>query len=124
MSEQSTARPDIAVMKGAASLPRKSGEMVFHDDWERRAFAIAVRLAEQGVYDWSEFQQHLIQSVAEAERDDPLHPSRGYYESWLAALEGLLRRHKLLAENERHEEVRHGSDGSQLARPQELLEPR
>ena len=77
-------------MNGAAALPRKSGEMVFHTDWERQAFAIAVSLAERGVFDWSEFQQRLIESVAEAEREDALHPSRGYYESWLLALERLL----------------------------------
>jgi nitrile hydratase accessory protein len=91
-------------MQGAVSLPRKSGEMVFHDEWERRAFAIAVSLAEQGVYEWREFQQHLIQSVAEAEGDDPLNPSRGYYESWLAALERLLRQRELLTGNERQSE--------------------
>ncbi|NIP16460.1 MAG: nitrile hydratase accessory protein [Pseudomonadales bacterium] len=77
-------------MDEPASLPRKSGEMVFHDDWERRAFAVAVSLAEQGVFEWSEFQQKLIAAIAFAEQDDPHHPSRGYYESWLVALEDLL----------------------------------
>jgi nitrile hydratase accessory protein len=96
MSEERTARPQIAEMPGVASLPRKSGEMVFHDDWERRAFAIAVSLAERGLYDWSEFQQQLINAVAEAERDDPLNPSRGYYESWLASLEALLKTKELI----------------------------
>jgi len=83
-------RPDIAEMPGGTSLPRKSGELVFHDDWERQAFAIAVSLAERGIYEWSEFQQQLIAAIADAEREDPLHPSRGYYESWLDALEKLL----------------------------------
>ena len=90
MSIERSARSDIAEMKGAATLPRKSGEMVFHDDWERQAFAIAVSLAERGVFAWSEFQQQLIGAVAEAERDDPLNPARGYYESWLVALERIL----------------------------------
>ncbi len=96
MSDERAARPDIAEMAGASTLPRKSGEMVFHDDWERRAFAIAVSLAEQGMFDWSEFQQHLIAAIAEAERDDPQHPSRGYYESWLVSLERLLAEKQLL----------------------------
>lgn len=98
MSDERTARTDIAEMAGASSLPRKSGEMVFHDDWERRAFAIAVNLAEQGMFDWSEFQQHLIAAIAEAERDDPQRPSRGYYESWLVSLERLLAEKRLLAD--------------------------
>jgi len=80
----------------AAALPRKSGELVFHDDWERRAFALAVTLAEQGLFEWREFQQQLIEAVGEAERGDPQHPSRGYYESWLVSLERLLDRKRSL----------------------------
>jgi len=98
MSEEGNARTDIAAMEGASSLPRKNGEIVFHDDWERQAFSIAVSLADQGVFAWSEFQQHLIESVAEAERDDALNPSRGYYESWLVALERLLEKKSLLSD--------------------------
>ena len=90
------ARADIAEMQAQSALPRKSGEMVFHNDWERRAFAIAVSLAEQGVFEWSEFQQQLIRAIAEAEQDDPQNPSRGYYESWLVAMEGLLEEKELL----------------------------
>ena len=97
MSIEPPARPEVAVMEGGSALPRKSGEMVFHDEWERRAFAIAVSLAEKGQYDWSDFQQSLIRAVAEAEAHDPLHPSRGYYESWLAALEQLLAEKHLIA---------------------------
>jgi nitrile hydratase accessory protein len=84
-------------MEGGSALPRKSGELVFHDEWERRAFAIAVSLAEKGEYDWSDFQQSLIRAVGEAEAGDPLNPSRGYYESWLAALEQLLAEKELIA---------------------------
>ena len=87
----------VAEMQGPASLPRKSGEMVFHDEWEKRAFSMAVSLADQGVYDWSEFQQQLILAVAEAEQGDPQKPTRGYYESWLVAMEALLQKKKLLA---------------------------
>ena len=94
MSTERVARPDVAEMARAA-LPRKSGELVFHDDWERRAFALAVSLAEQGLFEWKEFQQELIASVGEAERDDPQHPTRGYYESWLVSLERLLARKRL-----------------------------
>lgn len=96
MSEHRLARPEIAQMDGASALPRKSGEMVFHDDWERRSFAIAVSLAEQDLFEWSEFQHRLIEAIAEAERDDPGNPSRGYYESWLVALERLLGEKRLL----------------------------
>jgi nitrile hydratase accessory protein len=86
--------PHIAEMTGTASLPRSSGELVFHDLWERRAFAMAVSLCEQGVYQWDEFRDHLIAEIAAGEQaagpnarpeDVP-----SYYQSWLAALEKLL----------------------------------
>ncbi len=98
MSQARLTRPEIAEMAGPGALPRKSGEMVFHDEWERRAFAIAVSLAEQGRFEWSEFQQQLITFIAESEQGDPRNPCRGYYESWLLALEALLRGKQLLAD--------------------------
>jgi len=96
MNNERQARPAVADMVGTSALPRKSGELVFHDDWERHAFAIAVSLAEQRVFEWSEFQQKLIESIAEAESPDPFNPTRGYYESWLLALERLLEEKQLL----------------------------
>jgi nitrile hydratase accessory protein len=81
-------------MPGAASLPRKSGELVFHDPWERKAFAMAVALCEQGLFQWDEFRDHLIDEIAAAERaagpNAPASALPAYYESWLAALEKLL----------------------------------
>ena len=87
------AREDIAIMPGKSALPRRSGEMVFHDDWEKRAFAVAVSLCEQGYYEWEEFQAQLIAEIDSANEDphnpDPSAP--GYYEHWLTALETLLK---------------------------------
>jgi nitrile hydratase len=84
----------IAEMNGAASLPRKSGELVFHDPWERRVFALAVALCEQGVYQWDDFRDRLIAEIAAADRSegtaDAPSPPPGYYEHWLAAFEKLL----------------------------------
>jgi nitrile hydratase subunit beta len=96
VSETRLTRPAVAEMPGPCALPRKSGELVFYHEWERRAFALAVSLAEQGQFEWSEFQQQLIASIAESEQDDPQNPSRGYYESWLLSLETVLRRKELL----------------------------
>jgi nitrile hydratase accessory protein len=86
--------PNIAEMAGKASLPRSSGELVFHDPWERRAFAMAVSLCEQGLYQWDEFRDHLIAEIAAGEQGagPDAHPEDlpSYYQSWLAALEKLL----------------------------------
>lgn len=84
----------IAEMSGAASLPRKSGELVFHDVWERRVFALAVALCEQGAYQWDDFRDRLIAEIAAADRSgrtaEAPSPHPGYYEHWLAAFEKLL----------------------------------
>jgi nitrile hydratase accessory protein len=84
-------------MEGMAALPRKSGELVFHDQWERRVFAIAVALCERGLYSWNDFRDRLIIEIATAKRaeqaertDVTASPLPTYYENWLAALEKLL----------------------------------
>jgi len=99
MNSQRSAMREIAEMDEGPALPRKSGELVFHEEWERRAFAIAVSLSEQGQFEWNDFQRRLIEAVAVAEAGDRLHPSRGYYESWLAALEALLAEKELVGES-------------------------
>ena len=84
----------IADMDGVAALPRKSGELVFHDPWERRVFALTVALCERGLYQWDEFRDRLIAEIAAAERtegtDAAASPLPTYYEHWLAAFEKLL----------------------------------
>ena len=87
-----SADPSVAEMPGPEALPRRSGELVFHDDWERRAFALAVALYEQGHYEWDEFREHLIASIA-ASGETPEFPNPdapGYYEHWLESLERTL----------------------------------
>jgi nitrile hydratase accessory protein len=86
--------PQIADMIGTVSLPRRSGELVFHDLWERRVFALAVALCEQGLYSWDEFRDRLIAEIEAAEQTAASEPTSapppGYYEHWLAAFEKLL----------------------------------
>ena len=90
----SLTNPQITLMTGPVSLPRSSGELVFHDPWERRVFALAVSLCEQGYYQWDEFRDHLIAEIAAAEEAAGPNPDPdslpSYYESWLAAFEKLL----------------------------------
>lgn len=87
--------PEIAEMQGVASLPRRSGELVFHDSWERKVFAMTVALWEQGFFRWDEFRDYLIAEIAAGERaaalQVPASAPPSYYESWLAAFEKLLR---------------------------------
>ena len=71
-------------------LPRDEGGPVFAEPWQAQAFALAVKLSEQGYFTWKEWSVALADELkAVTNRDEPdggLH----YYEHWLAALERLV----------------------------------
>ncbi len=64
-------------------LPKDNDGPVFAEPWEAQAFAIAVKLHEEGVFAWTEWAETLGSELK-------AHPDRPYYESWLAALERLV----------------------------------
>lgn len=73
------------------SPPRCNGELFFDDSWESRAFGIAIALAKKGHYEWEEFRQQLIASIAAWEAEHELDdPSWSYYQRWMMALEQLV----------------------------------
>ncbi len=63
---------------------------MFAEPWQAQAFALAVRLSEQGWFTWQEWAEALGEQIrAAAERGEPDDGSH-YYEHWLAALEQLV----------------------------------
>jgi nitrile hydratase accessory protein len=71
-------------------LPRDEGGPVFAEPWQAQAFALAVKLSEQGHFTWKEWAAALANELqAAARRGEPDDGSR-YYEHWLAALETLV----------------------------------
>ncbi len=116
----------ISNMEGDSALPRKSGELVFHDAWERRAFALAVALCERGHFQWDEFRDHLIAEIGAADQahaNDPDAPFSGYYEHWLASFEkvllekGLCSRDQLAGDGEKTSQKTPSPGGSQRPVP-------
>jgi nitrile hydratase accessory protein len=67
-------------------LPRDEGGPVFAEPWQAQAFALAVKLSEQGHFTWKEWADNLAAELKAAadrgEADDGSH----YYEHWLATL--------------------------------------
>ena len=57
-------------------------EPVFNEPWEAQAFAMVVKLHEQGAFTWTEWAETLGAEIKSVERP--------YYESWLAALEKIV----------------------------------
>ena len=63
---------------------------MFAEPWQAQAFALAVKLSEQGHFTWKEWAAALAAELkAASERGEPDDGSR-YYEHWLAALERLV----------------------------------
>ncbi len=70
-------------------LPRDEGGPVFAEPWQAQAFALAVKLSEQGHFTWKEWAAALAEELkAAADRGEPDDGSR-YYQHWLRALERL-----------------------------------
>ena len=71
-------------------LPRDEGGPVFAEPWQAQAFALAVKLSEQGRFTWKEWAATLASELqAAADRGEPDDGSQ-YYQHWLAALERLV----------------------------------
>lgn len=71
-------------------LPRDEGGPVFAEPWQAQAFAMAVKLSEEGHFTWKEWAAALAAELkSAAERGEPDDGSH-YYEHWLAALERLV----------------------------------
>jgi nitrile hydratase accessory protein len=70
-------------------LPRDEGGPVFAEPWQAQAFALAVKLSEQGHFTWKEWAAALAEELkAAADRGEPDDGSH-YYDHWLVALERL-----------------------------------
>ena len=72
---------------------RLDPEHVFSAPWEARAFAIALKLSESGLFTWDEFRDHLIAEVGASDRiraRDGTSDHGEYYDHFLHALEKLL----------------------------------
>ncbi len=71
-------------------LSPDAGGPVFDEPWQAQAFALAVKLSDQGHFTWKEWAAALAHELqAAANRGEPDDGSR-YYEHWLAALERLV----------------------------------
>ena len=75
---------DMGGAKGFGRVVPEPNEPVFHDEWERRAFALTVAMARPGGWniDMSRF--------ARENRPPEDYLSKSYFELWLAGLETLM----------------------------------
>ncbi|MEA3087767.1 MAG: hypothetical protein QOC89_5464 [Paraburkholderia sp.] len=70
------------------SPPRMQGKLLFDKPWERQVFGLALSLSKAGHFEWDDFRQNLIESIAEWEDGYCAgQPPWDYYERFLLALE-------------------------------------
>ncbi len=82
-------RLDAERLDALPPLPRDDDGPVFAEPWQAQAFALAVKLSEQGHFTWKEWTGALADELrATAARGEPDDGSR-YYHHWVAALERL-----------------------------------
>jgi nitrile hydratase accessory protein len=75
---------------GLPRIPLDHEGPVFAEPWQAQAFALAIKLSEQGYFTWKEWAAALASELkAAADRGEPDDGTR-YYEHWLAALEKLV----------------------------------
>lgn len=78
-------------------IPVCDDSPVFREPWEARAFAMAVKLNEAGLFEWHEWVETLGAEIRAAQaRGDP-DLGQTYYLHWLAALEKIVTEKRITA---------------------------
>ena len=112
-----------ALIQGLGKIPHDEDGPVFNAPWEAAAFALAVRLSEEGRFTWEEWTQALSRGIKEAqERGDP-DLANTYYHHWVNALERLCAEKDLVAHehiDRRKEEWRQAYLNAPHGKPIEL----
>ncbi len=71
-------------------LPRDEEGPVFDEPWQAQAFALAVRLSEQGHFSWTTWAEALAGELSAAEARGEPDDGTNYYHHWVSALERLV----------------------------------
>jgi hypothetical protein len=87
---------DLGGMHGFGPVNPEPSEPVFHHDWERRVFGVAIAGFGGGHYNTDQFR-HAIERMGAAE-----YLSSSYYEHWLSMLETLLIERGAITKQELH----------------------
>jgi nitrile hydratase accessory protein len=77
-------------LRALPRLPRDKGEPVFAEPWQAYAFALTVKLSEQGYFAWKEWAAALANELKTAASRGESDDGSRYYVHWLVALEHLV----------------------------------
>jgi nitrile hydratase accessory protein len=71
-------------------LPGSGETPVFREPWQAHAFAMVLRLHEQGLFSWPEWAATLAAQISAAQARGDQDLGDTYYQHWLAALETIV----------------------------------
>ena len=97
---------------------------VFAEPWEAHAFAIAVKLSENGLFNWSDWTNALAEEIKEAKDQGQPDFGNTYNQCWLAALETNLLEKNILKKsdlNSKMEQWRHAYLSTPHGNPVKLV---
>ncbi|NRG17276.1 nitrile hydratase accessory protein [Rhizobiales bacterium] len=78
-------------------IPVRDNSPIFREPWEARAFAMAVKLNEAGVFEWREWVESLGAEIRNAQAKGDPDLGQTYYLHWLAALERIVTEKRITA---------------------------
>ena len=84
-------RIDAKRLEALPPLPRDEEGPVFVEPWQAQAFALAVKLSEQGYFTWKEWATTLADELKSAEERGTPDDGTHYYHHWVVALERLVK---------------------------------
>ena len=86
LSRPEDPKAGLAALPG---LPRSADGPVFAEPWQAQAFALALKLHQDGRFTWKEWADTLAAEITRAQAAGDPDDGRTYYHHWLAALERL-----------------------------------
>ena len=78
--------PELDSLPG---LPLDEDGPVFREPWQAQAFALVLKLHEQGLFTWAEWAEQLGRAIAAARNQGDPDLGNTYYHHWLTALENI-----------------------------------
>jgi len=82
--------PGSDQLDAVPQLPRDAEGFVVAEPWQAQAFALAVKLSEQGHFTWKEWATTLPEELKSAADPGEPHDGSHHCEHWLASLERLV----------------------------------
>ena len=78
------------LFESVPDIPQDEQGPVFNQPWEAQAFAIAMALHEQGLFEWSEWSEMLGEEITRAQNLGDPDTGATYYSHWMQTLERMV----------------------------------